>query len=177
MNTGQARRLTAAWASGITASNWPWPVPDSRRAIDSAREAMYDQLVEYMPDDAEAAAAVWQGAQPRVVALAGDAVLVAGVELEEVDRQSVPVARGDLRWVPLDPRTATITVHSIYRTSGGWASRTSQWQFTLAGEKEPLELTAELAEDSEMTADEKLARAIAARLGWTPPAERRFAAA
>jgi hypothetical protein len=177
MDTGQARRLTAAWASGITASSWPWPVPDTGRAIDSAREAMYHQLVEYVPDDADAAAAVWHGTQPRVVALAGDAVLIAGVELEKVERQSFPAARGELRCVPLDPRTATITVHSTYRTSGGWTSRTSQWQFTLAGEKEPLELTAELAEEGEMTADERLARAIAARLGWTPPAERRFAAA
>lgn len=77
-----------------------------------------------MPDDVEAAAAVWQGGHPRVVALL-DAVLIAGVDLEEVDGQSFPGARGDVGCVPLDPPTATISIRSTYRV-GAWASRTAR---------------------------------------------------
>jgi hypothetical protein len=177
MEQKQAQKLTAAWARGITARTWPWPVPDSGHAIDAAHRAMYLQLLEYVPDDVEAAAAVWQDGRPLVVAVNGDAVLVAGCELEKRGGQAFPIARGELRCVPLDPRTATITVASTYRTSGGCTWRQSCWRFTLAGDAAPLEITAELGEDGEVTPDERLALAIADRLGWTIPEGRRFPAA
>ena len=177
MENKDAQRLTAAWARSITARTWPWPVPDSGRAIDNAREAMYLQLLEYVPDEVDAAAAVWQADQPRVVVVVNDSVLIAGVELEAVDTQSYPVARGVMRAVPLDPQTATLTVTSTYRTGLARAARTSRWQFSLGGEGEPLELTAELADEGEITADERLARVIAARLGWSVPEGRRLAPA
>jgi hypothetical protein len=169
MDRERARRLTAAWSREITDASWPWPdVEPSRAAIDSARDAMHRQLIEYIPEDVEIAAAAWQDDGPAVLALAGDAVFVARCSLEPVAGQVAPVARGELRRVALDARTAALSVTSTYRIDGRWDSRTSRWRFDLdAGTV--VELTAELAEEAELSPEEELARAIAGRLGWSVP--------
>jgi hypothetical protein len=102
------------------------------------------------------------------VALIGDAVLVAGVQVDTPEHMPLAVARGEVRWIALDRRTARIHVESSYRRNMGSQWRTSRWSFAF-GDDEPIEIVSGLSEDDALGEADTLARAIAGRLGWSVP--------
>lgn len=166
MDQQEARRVASEWARHISPGSWPWPdVEQSDDAVSRAMGAMSTHLAEMVPGPVEAWAVTWQDKTPRALLLAGGALFVGTVGLEQRDGAPWPNARPAIRRVPLNPLTAQVTVESTYRGSWGNQSRTSIWVFVLPGVP-AIEVIGDVEEDEEQTSGQRFAVALAGRLGW-----------
>ena len=164
MNRAVASRLAQRWSILLTDADHPWGVDErTGRHRDAAREAVWSQLQEAVPEPDAAVAYRADDGSPTVAVLVAGALYLVRVPGFDGER-----AWAECRFIRLDPMRFRASVTSQHWRDGFSATTGSDWRFVI-DDVETISVRTSTSTDDALSEDERFCRALAAKLGWEHP--------
>jgi hypothetical protein len=160
VNQADSARLAQQMMAAYVRERGPGPNQENQRI----QGAVFDQLFEFVPENAVAAMILRDQDEVPIIAVCDDRQLYLLEVFPEQDSMQQPET--ECRMIHVKPGTATVLVRTRYSGSrGAIAARSTTWRFEFSGGP-TLTIDTRLDPDGEVEASEVLARALATALGW-----------